>query len=113
MVDGRSRPGNLAAIDENFQVFVARALEAADEQPKSRDECRNGPRPCPWVACRFHLLLRQNARGALRLDGPVGKPGAPSTWPAELQEPEVELGRAAQAVAALGERSTCGLDDIE
>jgi hypothetical protein len=113
MVAGRSRPRNLAVIDETFQVFVKRALEAANEQPRTRDECRDGPRPCPWVSCRFHLLVRQNARGALRVDGPVGKPGAPSTWPAELQDPAVEMERAAKAVAAMSERNTCGLDGIE
>jgi hypothetical protein len=26
-------------------------------RPQSRGECKGGPRPCPWVGCRYHLLL--------------------------------------------------------
>lgn len=25
--------------------------------PPTRAECENGPRPCPWVNCRYHLWL--------------------------------------------------------
>lgn len=24
-------------------------------RPKNRSECINGPRPCPWVGCKYHL----------------------------------------------------------
>ena len=24
-------------------------------RPKTRGECLNGPRPCPWVSCKYHL----------------------------------------------------------
>lgn len=27
------------------------------DRPRTRGECANGPRPCPWVSCRYHLLL--------------------------------------------------------
>lgn len=27
------------------------------DRPTSRNECRDAPRPCPWVSCRFHLYL--------------------------------------------------------
>ncbi len=26
-------------------------------RPRSRGECRNAPRPCPWVSCKYHLYL--------------------------------------------------------
>lgn len=26
-------------------------------RPRRRSECQNGPRPCPWVSCRWHLML--------------------------------------------------------
>ena len=26
-------------------------------RPKTRGECAGGPRPCPWVSCRYHLML--------------------------------------------------------
>jgi hypothetical protein len=25
--------------------------------PATRDDCKAGPRPCPWVRCKFHLYL--------------------------------------------------------
>lgn len=26
-------------------------------RPTRRGECVDGPRPCPWVSCRYHLML--------------------------------------------------------
>jgi len=26
-------------------------------RPKTRAECVDGPRPCPWIGCRYHLLF--------------------------------------------------------
>ena len=28
-----------------------------DTFPASPDECRSGPRPCPWIRCEFHPYL--------------------------------------------------------
>ena len=41
-------------------------------RPRVRAECTNGPRPCPWASCRFHLAVADNARdtGAVRLTFP-------------------------------------------
>lgn len=35
------------------------------QRPKTRADCINGPRPCPWVGCRYHLFLeiRQGGQG--------------------------------------------------
>lgn len=27
------------------------------DRPKTRGDCKDGPRPCPWVGCRHHLLI--------------------------------------------------------
>jgi len=27
------------------------------KRPRYRAECVDGPRPCPWVGCRYHLYL--------------------------------------------------------
>ena len=27
------------------------------QRPRVRAECEAGPRPCPWVGCRYHLYL--------------------------------------------------------
>jgi hypothetical protein len=24
-------------------------------RPRTRGDCQNGPRPCPWARCRYHL----------------------------------------------------------
>ncbi len=45
------------------------------EAPVSRDQCRGGIRPCPWVSCRFHLYLDVNPRtGSLKLNFPDREP---------------------------------------
>ena len=33
------------------------ALLRAHPRPKTRGDCIDGPRPCPWVGCRHHLYL--------------------------------------------------------
>jgi hypothetical protein len=32
-------------------------IERLNARPHVRAECREGPRPCPWVGCRYHLYL--------------------------------------------------------
>jgi hypothetical protein len=32
-------------------------LVRSPKRPTHRSECKNGPRPCPWVGCRYHLYL--------------------------------------------------------
>jgi len=36
------------------------------KRPRTRGECVDGPRPCPWVSCRHSLYLEVNAKGGLR-----------------------------------------------
>jgi hypothetical protein len=31
-------------------------------RPTRRSDCADGPRPCPWVSCRYHLYLDVNER---------------------------------------------------
>lgn len=26
------------------------------ERPRTRADCMDGPRPCPWISCRYHLF---------------------------------------------------------
>ena len=38
-------------------------------RPRTRGECIDGPRPCPWVGCKYHLALDVKPRsGALVLN---------------------------------------------
>lgn len=50
----------------------ARELEAElDERPRQREDCANGPRPCPLVSCRHHLYLDVNPQtGTIKLNFP-------------------------------------------
>jgi hypothetical protein len=40
-------------------------------KPRTRAECLDGPRPCPYVSCQHHLFLDVSARtGAIKLNFP-------------------------------------------
>ena len=41
------------------------------ERPRSRADCMEGPRPCPWVSCKHHLFLDVNPEtGSIKLNFP-------------------------------------------
>lgn len=42
------------------------------QRPQTRGECANGPRPCPWVSCRWHLAVEVTDIGSLRVDKRIG-----------------------------------------
>lgn len=45
--------------------------EMSDARPATRGECIEGPRPCPWVSCKFHLYLDVNPEtGSIKLNFP-------------------------------------------
>ncbi|MGH7329329.1 MAG: sigma factor-like helix-turn-helix DNA-binding protein [Polyangiaceae bacterium] len=45
--------------------------EVEVEKPRTREECVNGARPCPFVSCKHHLYLDVSARtGAIKLNFP-------------------------------------------
>ena len=35
------------------------------ERPRTRGECVDGPRPCPFVGCKFNLFLDVNHAGSI------------------------------------------------
>ena len=37
------------------------------ERPQTRADCIDGPRPCPYVGCRYNLYLEVDQRGGLHL----------------------------------------------
>jgi len=47
-------------------------IESLDSiRPTARGQCERGPRPCPWVSCRFHLYLDVNPEsGSIKLNFP-------------------------------------------
>jgi len=44
------------------------------ERPRRRSECKGGPRPCPFVGCRWHLYLEVRASGMIRIVRPGLEP---------------------------------------
>lgn len=38
------------------------------KRPRTRGECVEGPRPCPWVSCRYHLAIDLTRAGKVRVD---------------------------------------------
>lgn len=45
--------------------------DADVERPRTRAECANGERPCPFVSCKHHLYLDVSAKtGAIKLNFP-------------------------------------------
>lgn len=54
-------------------VRLAWAAPSAAEPrrlPMVRAECRDGPRPCPYVSCRHHLYLDVNDNGGIQFNFP-------------------------------------------
>lgn len=36
-------------------------------RPKTRADCVNGPRPCPWIGCRYHMAITVDVeRGSIK-----------------------------------------------
>ena len=60
--------------DEYVQGLVSEAAkferEAREARPKTRGNCCNGPRPCPWVSCKFNLYLDVTEAGSIKLNFP-------------------------------------------
>jgi len=45
--------------------------ETDHDRPRTRGECAEGPRPCPFVSCRHHLYVDVSTRtGAIKLNFP-------------------------------------------
>ena len=40
---------------------------AAAARPRTRADCLDGPRPCPWVGCRYHLWADVMPSGSLKI----------------------------------------------
>ncbi len=43
----------------------------SDQRPKTRGDCQDAKRPCPWVSCKFHLYLDVNPEtGSIKVNFP-------------------------------------------
>jgi hypothetical protein len=64
-------PSQLAAKSTDRLERLPRGVS----RPRTRGDCIDGPRPCPWVSCRHHLYLDVVDGGAIRLNFPNVDPG--------------------------------------
>jgi len=71
----RARTVSVARMTKR-ELELGRLLYPADEnddveRPKTRADCKDGQRPCPFVSCKHHLYLDVSARtGAIKLNFP-------------------------------------------
>ena len=50
-------------------------LEVLSDRPRTRADCVDGPRPCPWVGCSHHLYLDVNPEnGSIKFNFPDIEP---------------------------------------
>jgi hypothetical protein len=55
-------------VDPELQALMSE-IEAT--RPKSRADCATGPRPCPYVSCKFNLYVDVNPRtGSVKMNFP-------------------------------------------
>ena len=58
------------------KVRLAVVTPRAEGAPATRADCLDGPRPCPWVGCRFALFLDVNPKsGSIQFNWPELEPG--------------------------------------
>jgi len=63
----------LSKVDFSDGIAIDMDLDAL--RPKTRGECLEGPRPCPWAACKYHLYLDVSTRtGSIKLNFPEIEP---------------------------------------
>ncbi len=55
-------------LDPELQALIA---EMDASRPKTRADCGQGPRPCPYVSCKFNLYVDVNPRtGSVKMNFP-------------------------------------------
>ena len=69
-------------------MSVVKLQLAADRMPRTRGECIDGPRPCPWTKCRHHLgePFGWVAGGTQRMHYASGKRRSPNTCSLDLAD---------------------------
>lgn len=70
----RTRAKTIAIRRISKELLRREAEELKDfhyERPKTRADCKDGPRPCPFVACKHHLYLDVNPEtGSIKFNFP-------------------------------------------
>jgi hypothetical protein len=77
-MSGRQRARTVSVRRTSQRLLRQGALlhpSTDDRRPLYRGDCVDGPRPCPWVGCRYHLFLDETgAVGSLKFNHPDREP---------------------------------------
>ena len=70
----KNRPRTIAGRRLS-RAEIEEGIRLADEmwydKPKVRSECVDGPRPCPYVSCKYHLYIDVNqSTGSIKINFP-------------------------------------------
>lgn len=69
----RPRPRTLS-VRQLLRIVMtepARFVEIDEPRPKTRAECIDAVRPCPWIGCRHHLYMDVNPEtGGMKINHP-------------------------------------------
>lgn len=61
----KARPKAMVDDSGSDELSETERAELERLRPKTRGDCIQGMRPCPWVSCRHHLLIDLTVRGKL------------------------------------------------
>lgn len=81
-------------------------------RPVTRGDCRDVPRPCPWVSCRFNLLLDVQPNGTIAFNA-TGARVAPRSGIRTSDEDFDRIAEAATDAWAESCGPSCALDVID
>lgn len=88
-------------------IEIGRALYPEEEfaglrRPQTRADCKDSPRPCPFVACKHHLYLDVEPNGSIRLRFPDVPPDEMEQLPSTCEMDVIDRGGATlEAVAEI------------
>jgi len=60
------------AVDADIRLTDDERQLLAEERPHTRAECVDGPRPCPWLGCRYGVGLDVTERAGNVEEHPSG-----------------------------------------
>lgn len=63
-----------AVVEASAALMDDDTVAALTDRPRTRGDCVDGPRPCPWVSCRHHLGIEVTPAGGLKLVRPDREP---------------------------------------
>lgn len=80
--EARGRPETMPAVAVRLPIVddpepLPPRSERSPGAPRTRADCLGGPRPCPWMGCKYHLAVSVTRAGNLLIEAPLGPDGEP------------------------------------